>query len=92
MCDNNLKHIGNNNHNTGDELMCKYKDCGTAREKYGYCVECGQEICEDCASPFDKNVHKPTIDPRIPVGIDADPCIAIYSPGTAPDSGHPGVR
>ena len=42
--------------------MCNY--CGSPREKYGHCLKCQNEICEDCASPvkariFDRAmVHK----------------------------------
>ncbi|RZB33488.1 MAG: hypothetical protein SRB1_01145 [Desulfobacteraceae bacterium Eth-SRB1] len=66
--------------------MCKNKYCGTPREKYGYCVECGKEICEDCASA-DKKVHSKCI--KNPTVITANPClITSYPTGTAPDSGE----
>lgn len=37
--------------------MCNYIHCKTALKKYGYCVQCGEEICKDCASNDNSKVH-----------------------------------
>lgn len=37
--------------------MCNHIHCRTERKKYGYCVQCGKEICKDCASNDDSTVH-----------------------------------
>lgn len=35
--------------------MCNH--CGTELKKQGYCVKCGKEICNDCASNNNPKVH-----------------------------------
>lgn len=70
--------------------MCKH--CGTTRENYGYCVKCGKEICEDCASPIDREVHSKCIQPMrslspscmptdVDPGVKGDPCGFKGDPG-----------
>jgi len=34
--------------------MCNY--CGSPREKYGHCLKCQNEICEDCAAPLTSRI------------------------------------
>lgn len=36
--------------------MCNY--CGSIHEKYGTCLKCGIEICEDCASPVTSKIFR----------------------------------
>jgi hypothetical protein len=64
MCSNNLKYIYaiqiigrvRNKNNKGEVFMCNY--CGSNKKEDGYCVKCGKEICEDCASPTDRRIHR----------------------------------
>ena len=36
--------------------MCNY--CGSTHKKYGSCIKCGNEICEDCASLVTSKIYK----------------------------------
>lgn len=39
-----------------EEHMCNY--CGSNGRRYGFCVNCGKEICENCKSPISKFYHE----------------------------------
>jgi hypothetical protein len=51
--------------------MCN--NCRSDRDKYGYCSKCGKEICEDCASPTNRFIHKDCL--VVPV----DPIVRPYT-------------
>lgn len=56
------------------KIMCK--TCGTEWEKNGYCVECGNEICINCASQNNPKVHAKCLRGKpIPISY---PCAPPY--------------